>query len=115
METPREACLEACRVCIEAYARLVSESRLDESGEDLERCVELGRECADTCLVMTELVAAGSPHAAPFGGFCATLCQLCARECQRHEPAWCLACADACERCAQRCRRVARVARAPAR
>jgi hypothetical protein len=110
METPREACLEACRACIEACSRLVSESRLDESGEDLERCVELGRECADTCLVMTELVAAESPQAAPFGHFCATLCRLCARECQRHDPDWCLACADACEACAELCGSVARAA-----
>ncbi len=110
MNAEIQACAEACLVCASECAQCVTESRLDESGEDLGRCIELSRECADSCLLMQELVERQSAQVIGFGLFCASLCRLCAAECQRHDLAHCQRLAQVCEECARQCQGLARAA-----
>ncbi|MBB4821010.1 MULTISPECIES: four-helix bundle copper-binding protein [Pseudomonas] len=107
MNAEAQACADACLVCADECAQCVTASRLDEGGEYLERCIELSRECADSCLLMQELVERESAQVVGFGRFCASICRLCAAECRRHDLAHCQRLAQVCEDCAQQCQGLA--------
>jgi hypothetical protein len=70
----------------------------------LSLCIAINRECAIICSANAHLLAIGSDNAMMLCGECATICDVCAKECERNSAlVHCAACAKACLRSAQEC------------
>jgi hypothetical protein len=67
------------------------------------RCIELSRDCAETCLMASRLVMRDSEISEHFVKVCEEVCRLCADECNKHEHEHCKICAEACDSCANTC------------
>lgn len=90
-------CALACEAC--ATACLAEKDVMM-----MTRCIELDRDCADTCFQAARLLMRDSEFVSQFLTATEEICQLCAEECKKHEHEHCKICADACEQCAEACR-----------
>jgi len=89
-------CAMACEACASACLN-------EEDVGMMARCIELDRDCADTCFYTSKLVLRNSEISDSALGLCEEMCRLCAEECRKHEHDHCRECAEACERCAEAC------------
>jgi hypothetical protein len=89
-------CAIACEHCATSCLN-------EEKVEMMTRCIELDRDCADTCLHTAKLVTRGSEIADVILAACEKICRLCAEECKKHNNDHCQLCAEICDRCAQAC------------
>jgi hypothetical protein len=89
-------CAIACEHCATSCLN-------EENVEMMTRCIELDRDCADTCLHTAKLVTRGSEIADVILAACEKICRLCAEECKKHNNDHCQLCAEICDRCAQAC------------
>jgi len=89
-------CAVACEACASAC---LNESEV----EMMTRCIELDRDCADTCIHTAKLVMRNSEIGAVTLAACEQICRICAEECGKHKKDHCQDCADACDRCADAC------------
>ena len=104
------ACIEACFSCAQFCISCADASLAEEMVAELRRCIRLDLDCADLCLATGKLAirrtgANGETLAAALEA-CATLCRLCAEECDRHAARHehCRLCAEECRRCEAACR-----------
>jgi hypothetical protein len=91
-------CGLACEACSTAC---LNESHVAH----LTRCIQLTRDCADTCFHASRLIMRKSELADQIALICEEACRICAEECRKHDHEHCLACADDCDSCAEDCHR----------
>lgn len=89
-------CALACEACAAACLS-------EEDVNLMTRCVELDRDCADTCFQTARLLMRDSEIAGQFLKVTEEICRLCAEECNKHDQEHCKICAELCERCAEIC------------
>jgi hypothetical protein len=89
-------CATACEECVALCLN-------DENVNRMTLCIELSRDCADTCFLTEKLLSRSSPIAGSLLVICEEICRLCATECRKHDSKHCQVCADACDRCADAC------------
>lgn len=83
----------------------------EENVKDLVRCIRLDRECAETCLFTSKMLASGAELSGEIMNLCAKICDMCGDECEKHSSHMehCRVCAESCRRCAEECRSFAKV------
>ena len=104
-----QECLEACLACLRA-CEVCAEACLDEPQLDMLRtCVQLDRDCADTCAFTARLLMRASLLHPTACAMCAEAGAACAAECEKHAAHHdhCRLCAEACRRCEALCRALA--------
>jgi hypothetical protein len=89
-------CALACEQCALSCLR---EPRIDR----MRYCIQLDRDCADTCFDAIKHVARASSVASGLLASCEAICRKCAEECRKHDMNHCQTCADVCEQCAEAC------------
>ena len=112
MKTELEDCLKACNDCATNCEHCATACLREDDVAMMARCIELDRFCADACRLAAAFIARtgnGTDPKVVQGAclYCAEVCDLCARECAKHQHAHCQACAEACRRCAAECRTMA--------
>ncbi|WP_252314234.1 four-helix bundle copper-binding protein [Sinobaca sp. H24] len=70
-------------------------------------CIRLARESADICGYLEQAITRKSPFVKELASICATICEACAAECEKHDDDHCQQCAKACFDCAEACRTAA--------
>lgn len=93
-------CMEACNHCFDACLK-------EDDVKMMTDCIRTDRECADMCAFLEQGVTRNSPFVKELAGVCATICEACGKECQKHDHDHCQECAKACFECAEACRAVA--------
>jgi len=89
-------CALACEAC---SAACLSE----EAVNPMARCIELTRDCAESCFQTARFVMRKSEIAYQYIAICEEACRICADECKKHKHDHCEVCAEACESCADSC------------
>jgi len=90
-------CVAVCNFCFSACLR-------EEDVMMMKECIRLDKECAEICGVTLSLVASDAVMAGEALKLCATICQKCGEECQKHDNDHCRKCAEVCLECAEACR-----------
>lgn len=90
-------CAIACETCETACLN-------EDNITLLARCIELTRDCADICMLGSRMVQRESEIEEDYLKLVATMCNMCAEECRKHNHDHCKACAEECEACAEACR-----------
>lgn len=105
-----QTCINACNDCLNECEHCATACLNEKNMDNLARCIQLDRDCADACRLAVQLMARGSEYASSFCAFCAEICQACGDECAKHkEMEHCQRCAEACYRCAEECRKMAKM------
>lgn len=102
-EDARE-CVELCNEATEACEWCADESLGDE---EMEECARLCRDVADIASMHARFMARNSRYSPQLAELCATVCEECADECDRHDAGHCQVCADVLRECAESCRTMA--------
>ncbi|EXF45143.1 ferredoxin [Pseudomonas sp. BAY1663] len=102
-----QSCIQACSSCALACETCAASCLREEDVKMMARCIELDRDCADTCAIASVLMTRDSAYAAAACKLCAQVCRDCAEECAKHPHDHCQACARACRQCAEECERMA--------
>lgn len=89
-------CALACEACASACLA-------EEDVAMMTRCIELNRDCADSCFQAARLVMRDSEVSDSFLAVCEEICRMCGEECEKHDHDHCKMCAESCERCADAC------------
>jgi Domain of Unknown Function (DUF326) len=98
-----ENCLRCHRMCLEVAARHFRGEATLEAAH-----LRLLLDCAEICETSASFMIRGSDLHPETCAACATICEACADECDRHgEDPHMAACAEICRRCAQSCREMA--------
>lgn len=94
-------CLQACEACAKRCLEAPEVSELTQ-------VVSLSWECAAACDGAAKALLRESQYALEWVTLCASVCQACALECDRHAPAQvcCAQCAAACRVCIEACSKV---------
>ncbi|WP_286230812.1 four-helix bundle copper-binding protein [Neobacillus mesonae] len=92
-------CMAACNHCYDACLK-------EENMNMMAECIRLDRECADICAYLEQAIVRGTPFISELGQVCATICERCGNECQKHEHDHCKKCAEACFKCAEACQKL---------
>ena len=98
-------CAQICTSCADAC---LAEPMVAE----LTRCIRLNLDCADVCLATSRVITRQTQPSATLWHdlltACATICRLCAQECERHAAMHehCRICAEHCRHCAEVCERL---------
>lgn len=113
MSTPQisnaASCIDACLAAAVASDRCANACLREAEVAQLTRCIVLDHDCALLCKATASLISHGSPFARGLSELCASACDACAEECEKHaHHHHCKACAAACRRAADECRRYAR-------
>lgn len=93
-------CMEACNHCFDACLK-------EDDVKMMADCIRTDRECADMCAYLEQAITRNSPFIKELAGVCATICEACGKECQKHDHDHCQECAKACFECAEACKAVA--------
>ncbi|MFD1599964.1 four-helix bundle copper-binding protein [Halobellus rarus] len=95
---------ECIEICNEAAA--VCEWCADEclGDEEMEECARLCRDVADLTSLHARFMARDSNYSAQLAEACASACEECAGECERHDAQHCQVCAGVLTECAESCR-----------
>ncbi len=102
-------CIEECSSCAITCTSCADACTADEMVAELRQCIRLNVDCADVCEASARLATrrtGGNEMAiSALLDVCATVCRLCAEECQKHAERHehCRICADACLRCEAAC------------
>lgn len=100
MEPLLDTVFECQKTCNNCFYACLKEDDMKMMAE----CIRLDRECADLCGLVVDFVQRESDRLPEILGLCATACDACADECEKHEMDHCQQCAKACRECAQACR-----------
>lgn len=92
-------CAEMCTSCADAC---VAEAM------DMRQCIRSCLDCADVCAAAARLAVRRTGQNIEALRMmleaCASICDLCAEECARHDHSHCKLCAEMCRECARDCR-----------
>jgi len=98
-------CINACLSNVAACQHCATECLKEDDIKMLSLCIAITRECALVCSANAQLLAIDGDNAMMLCGECATLCEVCAKQCERNSDLeYCSQCARACYRCAEECR-----------
>jgi hypothetical protein len=103
-------CIERCFSCAQSCTACADACIAEDTIERLRRCVRLNLDCADICMatgtVASRCTDVSERIIVQLLEVCASACQLCAEECERHAPhhQHCKICAAECRRCEEACR-----------
>lgn len=93
-----DACLECATICNHCAVSCLEEKEVS----NLTKCIRLDLECAVICRASAELMTLSSVHSSKICELCATICDACAEECEKHSAMeHCKECAEACRACAK--------------
>lgn len=93
-------CMTACNKCYDECLK-------EDNVKMMVKCIRLDRECADMCGYLEQAITRDSPFIAELAAVCATICEACGKECQKHDHDHCQQCAEACFKCAEMCKKIA--------
>ena len=103
-------CISACLSCVTACQHCATECLKENDIKMLSLCIAINRECALICSANAQLLAIGGDNAMMLCGECATICEVCAKECERNsELDHCAQCARECYKCVEECRNLMEV------
>lgn len=97
-------CAQTCTACADACL-----SEADQHLPMLRKCIRTNEDCADICNTTARVLSRHTGYDANITRAmlqaCATACQSCRGECERHASAHehCRVCAEACRSCEQAC------------
>ena len=93
---------ECATVCNHCFSACLAEQDVTM----LAACINLDRDCADICQVVSSFLSRGSEHGKHLLKECIEICEKCAAECEKHahHHEHCKQCAEACRRCAEACK-----------
>jgi hypothetical protein len=89
-------CALACEACSAACLN-------EKENAHMMRCIELTRDCADSCFQAARFIMRKSEIADQYLTICEEACKICAEECRKHNHDHCELCAEACESCSESC------------
>jgi hypothetical protein len=92
-----DRCMEACNVCYHACLK---------EEQQMMRCIELDRDCAEICAYSINAIQRSSKFVDRILRLCAEICEACGTECKSHDHRHCQDCAKACFHCAVECRKL---------
>lgn len=110
MREQYKSCVAACQTCAVECEHCATACLQEQDVNARTRCIQLLRDCADTCALAVQWMARDSTYDNKICGLCADICEACAAECGRFTDEHCRRCADACRRCAAECRQMAGMA-----
>lgn len=90
-------CQQVCNECFDACLK-------EDDVKMMAECIKLDRECADVCALVATFASRESALKNDLIQLCATICQACGKECEKHEHDHCQRCAKVCFECAELCR-----------
>ncbi len=103
-------CIEECYDCAQICTSCADACLGEDMVQQLRQCIRLNLDCADVCAatgsVATRRTGSNEEVIRMMLEACATACQLCREECERHAEMHehCQVCAEACLRCEGACR-----------
>lgn len=101
-------CIDACNICAVACEHCASEDLKEKDVQMMMACINLDRECAAICRAAAHIMSMGGRFSKDICALCATVCDACAQECEKHpHMEHCLICAVECRQCAIECRKMA--------
>ena len=104
------AFIDAAYQCSEACTACADDCLSEASVAELAKCIRLNEDCADVCVAAGRVASRQTEYDAnvtrAIVEACATVCQACGDECERHAShhAHCGVCAEACRNCEEACR-----------
>ncbi len=99
---PYQKCIDACLECATLCNHCAVSCLEEKEVQNLTRCIRLDLECAVICRCSAQLLTTGSAYSTKICGLCATICDACAEECEKHSALeHCKECAEACRACAK--------------
>ncbi|HUR30806.1 MAG TPA: four-helix bundle copper-binding protein [Saprospiraceae bacterium] len=101
-----EACIEACLRCAAECQQCATFCLKEDNPASMAKCIQLDLECSAICYATAQLMSLGSDQVPAISKICADICELCARECDRHEVDHCQKCAVQCRACEEECRKM---------
>jgi hypothetical protein len=110
---PLAACIEACLDCTQTCASCADASLAERSVEAMRQTIRLCLDCSDLCATVGAMASrrTGSNEVVlrQVIETCASVCRLCAEECDRHAAHMrhCALCAEVCRACEAACRSAA--------
>ena len=104
-----QSTIEILNDCIQACNSCLTDCLLEPDISMLVDCIELDRDCADICALISQYLSRDSRFAIELAKQCAIVCEACAKECEKHaaDMEHCRECAVICRDCAQECNRIA--------
>ena len=76
----------------------------EDNVKTLTKCIKLNLMCSQVCITTAIATARESIHAEHLIKECIEICELCAKECAKHDTQHCKKCADICSTCAEKCK-----------
>ena len=107
-------CIEECYSCAQICTSCADACLAEAMVKDLTQCIRLDLDCADICnttgRIATRRTGSDEEVIRRMLDVCATVCRLCAEECQRHasKHEHCRICAEACRNCMSACQEAGR-------
>ncbi|MDQ3192498.1 MAG: four-helix bundle copper-binding protein [Bacteroidota bacterium] len=92
-------CASECDYCASACLN-------EENVKHLAKCIKMNLLCADICRTTAIFIARETEHAEHIIKECTEICELCAKECAKHETEHCKKCSEVCSNCADQCKKV---------
>jgi hypothetical protein len=105
--TKWQSCIDAGMRCAGACEYCATSDLRESNLKSMVSCAQINRECAAICWTAASLMSMDGHFAKQYCDFCATVCNACADECERHEADHCKKCAYQCRQCADECRNMA--------
>lgn len=99
-----QSCIDACIRCAQECEYCAIACVSEEGTHSLAQCIKLDMECAKICWLAASFLASDSNFAVEICEVCATICNSCAMECEKHKDMeHCRRCAEYCFTCAGEC------------
>ena len=95
-----EACARCSQACLEAFEACMSNPGLESRAKVVKMLVE----CARACDTAAGEMASNAVFAREYAKICASVCELCAKNCDMFRDDHCRLCAEECRACAKECR-----------
>jgi hypothetical protein len=96
--------IEKLKYCAAQCDHCYYACKLEDPKESLEYCMMLDQDCADICRLTAAILERNSDNSNLFIKLCAEICELCAKECNKHaHMEHCKKCAEVCLECAKMC------------
>ena len=99
-----QSCIDACVHCMQECDRCFNSCVSEPDAVEMAECIRLDRECAEMCWIAMAFVSQGSKLMNDLCRRCASACEACAAECEKHDKEHCRRCAEACRQCMKECR-----------
>jgi hypothetical protein len=93
-----QKCIDACLECAPLCNHCAISCLEEKDVQNMVKCIRLNLDCAIICRASAELLTLNSAHSTKICGLCASMCDSCAEECEKHTAM------EHCKECAEACR-----------